>query len=314
MSAADFKTEEEILAKHRQEKKNLQVKIQSMKKSSPKGDKRKKKEICDTILSMEAELEAKHKAEIAEFISDPLKDDPTETKKEQEVCSQNATVDSEVTPNQRISRAQKRRNKKVEDEKERNKRISEQDELNKQGPRVRELETIKGLLRTMNLQIFNIPADGNCLYCAVNHQLKTTGRSVSDVNKLRKLTAQFMLDNRDDFLPFMYNEDEEPFDKNKFDSYCKEVATTKLWGGQLEIRALSNALRCPIKIIQATGPQTLQGERYDGVPLIITYHRHLYRLGEHYNSTLLIDNALQSAQDTDTDQTNDHEHQDNHET
>lgn len=258
-----------------------------MKKSAPKGDKRKKKEIGDSIAAMEAELEAKHQFELAEFTK------TTNNSKEFEQNDINISItqgDPDPDNEQpRVSRAQKRRNKKAEDEKERNKRISEQDELNKQGPRVREMETIKRVLRAMNLQIFNIPADGNCLYCAISHQLKTTDRIVQDVPKLRKLTAQFMLKNKDDFLPFMYNEDEEPFDENKFDSYCKEVASTKLWGGQLEIRALSNALQCPIKIIQATGPQTLQGERYDGLPLVITYHRHLYRLGEHYNSTIMVD-------------------------
>lgn len=225
MSAIDSITEKEIVVKQRQEKKNLQTRIQSMKKSAPKGDKRKKKEIGDIIAAMEAELEAKHQLELAELIKTPT---ATNTSQEFEQNDINISItqgDPDIEQ-PRVSRAQKRRNKKAEDEKERNKRISEQDELNKQGPRVREMETIKRVLRAMNLQIFNIPADGNCLYCAISHQLKTTDRIVQDVPKLRKLTAQFMLKNKDDFLPFMYNEDEEPFDENKFDSYCKEVTHT----------------------------------------------------------------------------------------
>jgi len=52
-------------------------------------------------------------------------------------------------------------------------------------------------------------------------------------------------------------------------------------------------LKCPIKIIQAIGPPTIQGEQFDGEPLILTYHRHLYRLGEHYNSTMTSDSLEQ---------------------
>ena len=37
--------------------------------------------------------------------------------------------------------------------------------------------------------------------------------------------------------------------------------------------------------IQAEGPVMQIGEDFPGEPLTITYHRHMYGLGEHYNST-----------------------------
>ncbi|CAH0557471.1 unnamed protein product [Brassicogethes aeneus] len=80
-------------------------------------------------------------------------------------------------------------------------------------------------------------------------------------------------------------DEEKTVNEDEFKKYCKDVATTKLWGGQLELKALSNILSCPIKVIQASGPPTIQGEGLDGPELILTYHRFLYRLGEHYNST-----------------------------
>lgn len=287
--------EEELLKKHRQEKKDLQAAIQSLKKSIPKGDKKKKKEISEEIAKLENDLDEKHKEELTSLKSTSVSEQNHDQSRDSENVSETAEQDTEhfnhedgVEMNTRVSRAQKRRNKKENEAKEREKRIAEQAEKNKEGPRARELNTIKQVLKSMNLKLHNIPADGNCLYLAVNHQLQVSGRSTQSVNELRKITADFMRKNKDEFLPFMCNEldESEIVSEEQFESYCKDVATTKLWGGQLELRALSNILKSPIKVIQAAGPPTLQGESFKGPELILTYHRHLYRLGEHYNSTI----------------------------
>ena len=47
--------------------------------------------------------------------------------------------------------------------------------------------------------------------------------------------------------------------------------------------ALSKALGCRIEVIQATGTPVTLGK--SGPLLTLTYHRHMYGLGEHYNST-----------------------------
>ncbi|CAG9863334.1 unnamed protein product [Phyllotreta striolata] len=285
----DNLTQEDLLKKHKQEKKDLQAKIQSLKKSAPKGDKKKKKEITEEIARLELELNEKHQQELDELCppaensieTDENRENETEEQPEQEELLDNNT-------STRTSRAQKRRNKKEAEAKEREKRIQEQSERNREGPRVLETNAIKQVLKSMNLKLHNIPADGNCLYLAVNHQLQVTGKSTRSVNDLRKTTADFMRQNKEDFLPFMCNEldESEIVSEEQFENYCKDVATTKLWGGQLELKALSNILKCPIKVIQAAGPPTLQGEQFKGDELILTYHRHLYRLGEHYNSTI----------------------------
>ncbi|XP_050515346.1 deubiquitinase OTUD6B-like [Diabrotica virgifera virgifera] len=289
MESADI-TEEDLLKKHRQEKKDLQSKIQALKKTVPKGDKKKKKEITEEIAKLELELDEKHRKELGEsnICSEQL-NISTENGEDESEMTEDQTVENGINST-RISRAQKRRNKKELEAKEREKRILEQAEKNKEGPRIVETNAIKQVLKTMNLKLHNIPADGNCLYLAVNHQLQVTGRPTKSVNDLRKVTADFMRQNKDDFLPFMCNEldESEVVSEEQFENYCKDVATTKLWGGQLELRALSNILTCPIKVIQAAGPPTLQGEQFKGQELILTYHRHLYRLGEHYNSTIPI--------------------------
>lgn len=277
---------EEILKRHKQERKELQSKIQSLKKTAPKG--KKKKEVADQIAELEREMEERHQQELSGLqIGDG---GGGETKQEEsggDVVEENVGgAGDETTGPIRVTRAQRRRNKKEIEEKERDKRIQEQEERNKTGPRIKEINTIKELLEGEGLQIYSIPADGNCLYCAVNHQLGVTGRDNYSVDKLREITANFMRENKDDFMPFMDNDSDEPITDQQFEEYCKNIETTKFWGGQIELKALSNALKCPIKIIQASGPPTIQGEDFPGPPLIVTYHRHLYRLGEHYNSTL----------------------------
>lgn len=272
--------EDELSKKHKKERKDLQAKIQALKKTATKGDKKKKKEVAEEIVRLEQELDHKQESELEHT---PTSVEPTENDDGQEEINS-----SYEEPTAKISRAQKRRNKKQVADKEREKRIAEQEETNKQGPRQIELSSIKEILQHEGLQIYNIPADGNCLYCAINHQLEVTGRESLNIAKLRKLTASFIRDNKDEFLPFMYNEDDGFVDESQFEKYCKDIANTKVWGGQLELTALSKILKCPIKVIQASAPFTVQGESFTGIPLTVTYHKHLYRLGEHYNSTTKI--------------------------
>lgn len=51
-------------------------------------------------------------------------------------------------------------------------------------------------------------SDGNCLYYAIEDQLKNRSLDVShNVNDLRRLTAEYMLKHSDEFLPFLTNHD-----------------------------------------------------------------------------------------------------------
>jgi OTU domain-containing protein 6 len=53
----------------------------------------------------------------------------------------------------------------------------------------------------------------------------------------------------------------------------------------LQLQALSVVLKRPIEVLQAEGAPVLLGEEFKPMlPIILTYHRHVYGLGEHYNS------------------------------
>ena len=53
----------------------------------------------------------------------------------------------------------------------------------------------------------------------------------------------------------------------------------------VQVAALSASLGRPIEVVQAEGAPVVLGAARPGGTLLITYHRHMYGLGEHYNST-----------------------------
>lgn len=267
-------------SKHRKEKKELQAKIQSIKKTI-KGDKTKKKELTIEIARMESDLEAKQKQELESVLPIELDDN----KNDFERLSINETESK-----QKVSKAQKRRDKKLQQEKDRQIEIKLQEEENFFGPRNKETQAIIKLLKDKKLKLFSIPSDGDCLYNSILHQLLTTKEKTVSIDELRQSVADHIRSNKDEFLPFMTNPDTfEMLNELEFEQYCHNIMSTKTWGGQLELRALSNTLKCPIEVIQAEPPNCIvQGDDFNGPPLIITYHRHIYKLGEHYNSTEIL--------------------------
>ena len=66
MSDEELDPREELLKNQRKEKKDLQAKIQALKKTASKGDKKKKKETNDEIIKLESDLAEKHKLELLE--------------------------------------------------------------------------------------------------------------------------------------------------------------------------------------------------------------------------------------------------------
>lgn len=284
--------EEQLLVRQKKERKELQAKIQALKKSASKGDKKKKKEVLEEIARLESDLDKKHADELATVEKNTENVQTNKQLNEPDTNQNDAeSVDgSDVAAedkNVRISRAQKRRDKKANEEKVRQAEISAQEELNKTGPRIVEFNTIKNILKKRNLMLHPIASDGNCLYNAVRQQLQVTGRMTEEVQTLRNKTADYIMQNKDSFIFYMTNPDTgDCLNDVEFQKYCNDLRNTAAWGGQIEISALSQILHVPIEVIQATGAPTIQGaDKFKGPNLIIVYHRHILSLGEHYNGT-----------------------------
>ncbi|XP_053676233.1 deubiquitinase OTUD6B [Anopheles nili] len=274
---------EEMMARHRKEKKDLQCKIQSMKKM--KVDKKKKKEILDEIANLEVEIEHRHAEELNRLNLSDAADRPTSQDGNEEPHNDN---DSNEKAEPRISKAQRRRDKKAQDNRERDAQIKQEEAiLQKNSPRILENNQINAILKKRGFISHTVPADGDCLYNAISHQLTQLGIGSHTVKDLRNLAADYIDANRDSLICYMSHPDTgDVLNPEEYAKYCQQVRATKAWGGEIEIKALSTILKCPIEIIQAVGPPTMHGEDHTkDRKLVLTYHRHMYSLGEHYNST-----------------------------
>ncbi|XP_032574624.1 deubiquitinase OTUD6B [Drosophila sechellia] len=289
---------EDIGARHRRERKDLQAKLQAMKKNAPKNNKNKRKEFLEEMARLEGELEQRHKAELkaAEAIEAPLvveavAKEPAE-KPETEVPDDDEIEDKEeqLAPNQRVSKAQKRRDKKAKEARAREAEIKTelQNAANQPTPKLIELQQITAKLSQRQLSLHNIPSDGDCLYQSIRHQLIVNALPGHSVQELREETANYVRAHKDSLISYMVHpETGELLNDQQFEQYCHDIAKTHAWGGHIELKAISSLLRVPIEVIQAEGAPTILGqEEFGGSPLIICYHRHIYQLGAHYNSTV----------------------------
>ncbi|XP_071765159.1 deubiquitinase OTUD6B isoform X2 [Centroberyx gerrardi] len=287
MEEGMIETSEELLAKqHRKEKKDLQAKIQSMKNAVPKNDKKRRKQLTEDIAKLEAELNQKHEEELGQLKT------TADTQVEEVVNGvESMTVEGEEQKEEvkqsRVSKAQKRRDKKAAQEKERDSRIAEAEVQNLQGVRHQEGLKLAQKLAQRQLQIREISSDGHCMYRAIEDQLvqRAMPELSLSLKELRSRTAEHMRSHADDFLPFLTNANTgDMYTTDEFEKYCSDVEHTAAWGGQLELRALTQVLHLPIEVIQADSPTIKIGEEYDGNPITLIYMRHAYGLGEHYNS------------------------------
>lgn len=192
----------------------------------------------------------------------------------------------------RVSKAQKRRDAKASKKAEQLKRIEETEKLDEHKDRRVEQDKLASLLGRINLRIHNIDADGDCLYRAIEHQL---GLDTSDSEgylshqELRDKTSEYMLDHSEKFIPFLSNDKGDSMSLEEYENYCSRISKTKEWGGHLELTAISELTKKPIHIYQAENktpiiiePQTKTNKR----PILLSFHKHLYHLGEHYNSLI----------------------------
>ncbi|XP_069320365.1 OTU domain-containing protein 6A [Eulemur rufifrons] len=263
-----------MVRRHHREKKELQARIQAMKNSVPKSDKKKRKQLLQDAARLEAELAQKHKQELEKF-----QENFPSSSNLASIPEDMAKMNLENEPPQ-TTKAQKRRERRAAQERERQERIMEAEVEHRSSISRNEEEKLTMILRARNLEMKDIPADGHCMFRAIQDQL---GFSTT-VENLRFRAADYMQKHVEDFLPFLCNpETGDACGHDDFLSYCRSIMCTA-WGGQLELRALSHVLQTPIEVIQANSPVVVIGEEYKKKPLILVYLRYACSLGEHYNS------------------------------
>lgn len=278
---------EDLETRHRKENKELQASIMTLKKSVPKGDKRKKKEITAEIALLESQLKGKHAAEIAQFNQQSNAATTATITMSQDAETNDNTLDlaqGNEPGSKKMSKAKRRLQRRAEEQK----RLQEEAEREADGMvdfSSVETDAIERAIASESLCIHQIRADGHCLYSAFADQLAVAHGQTDTYSNMRSRAANYMRNHRDDFLPFMAHANGDLFTSEDFDTYCDQIEASTEWGGQQEIIALSHSLQFPVLIYQSDAPVLRIGEEYGTKePLRLSYHKHAYGLGEHYNS------------------------------
>lgn len=290
---------DELLARHRREQKELQNQITALKKQATKKTRKLVNSKCSDL---QYSLDERHRKEIQELegptdeltpdmllklaISpDDTSSNPagTELAKEPESSSAPATptASTSTSGGRKRNRAKERlakRNAEIEAIKQQAREEAE----NSIDYRQIELDSMGKILVHNRLSVHDIRPDGHCLFALVAHQLQQRHNTEVGVEELRKTAGEQIRQNKDDYLPFLF--DPETMQLRDIDEYLKELEETAMWGSDMEIHALAQAYECPIRVFQAGAAPIVFNENGPNAELKVGFYRHSYGLGEHYNS------------------------------
>lgn len=312
MTTATYETMQELTARHRKERKDLQNRITSMKKQATKST---RKEVNSKCIALEAELNERHQTDlknhnndnqIEEDLRDGIREDAEDITPETLLLQLQLENDvkkpisgsktDEPLPQQTKRRINRQRLKiaKREAEIARMKQEAQVEASQQPNLKLIEQEQLEQLCAMKNLDIHVINPDGHCLFASILDQLQTRHIDIESVDstesiysnlevmKLRKLACDYMREHENDFTPFLVDESTGVLKDLK--QYASEMETTAVWGGELEILALAHVFNCPIRIIMSGRADHVVNENGSKPELKLIYYKHTYALGEHYNS------------------------------
>ena len=292
---------EEVLKRHHQEQRDLQARVTQKKRSATK---KTRKGVNDECEELERRLKERQAAELSGLTGGSLADngnedgpvsDPEHAEQDNKKSLEDAVNGLSVS-NGPETQEDPSQGKKPNRQKARlTRRAAKQEAAVAQAAseaaalpdrREQELATMNREFKTRGLKEKDIRPDGHCLYSALADQLTVQGLSIvtdsvspekPDYKVVRRVAADFIAKNPDDFSPFL----EEPLEQ-----YIDKVRDTAEWGGQLELSALARAYGVNINVLQADGrvEKIEAGTGASEKSIWLAYYRHTYGLGEHYNS------------------------------
>jgi OTU domain-containing protein 6 len=296
---------EDLLAKHRREKRDLQARITQKKKNATK---KTRKGVNDECERSERELAEKQQAEVdqlepkdarLESAVDGLKldeldeeaiDGPVTETAEVQVGPANGDFTDGPARSKKPNRQKARLARRAAEQQAQAVAAAAEAE-NMPDLRDQEISSMKKQMETRGLVETMIRPDGHCLFSACAHsmspeQVSKSGPKKEPYQNVRYAAAEFMVANPDDFAPYM----EEPLE-----SYVQKIRDTAEWGGQLELQAISRAYSININVLQADGRVEKIScgteKAADTHAVWVAYYRHTFGLGEHYNALKKVDKS-----------------------
>ncbi|AGO10491.1 AaceriABR039Wp [[Ashbya] aceris (nom. inval.)] len=301
-----------VLARHRKEKKDLQNQVTGLKKQASKKNRKQVNARCEEL---SRELEERHARELGELENGgdgekaaDMADDASVTPEEllaqlelEQPAAAAAPAPQAATGGRRGNRRKEklaRREAEVERMKaEAAAEAAEQPDLKKG-----EEAVLQRLCSAAGLRAVDIQPDGHCLFASLLDQLKARHAESAcdpycfpqsyegprciaemDVWSLRRLACCHVREHHDDFVPYLF--DEQSLELQDVATYTAAIENSAKWGGEIELLALSQVLRCCISVLMA-GRSTHRVNEQGAVnpELKLVYYKHSYALGEHYNS------------------------------
>jgi OTU domain-containing protein 6 len=289
MTGATESERASILARHADEREAFAKDADKARARIPRKERARRARLAEDLDAGAAALAARHAEELAESGIEL----PAVAAGEDVVPSSappgfglSEAADGKQNP-RKESKAARRRRQKAEADAESERRVAVEKAGMGPSERLRETDVIVAQLAPRGLRIRDIPPDGHCLYAALADQLRETSEEgvVRNVAALRAVAAEELLAERAEYLPFLESVE---CDDVKYEAYCKKLRTEAVWGGQVELRALSNALRRRVEVFAAGMPVLITGEEFSSeAPLRLSFHRQYYNLGDHYNSVVV---------------------------
>ena len=150
-----------------------------------------------------------------------------------------------------------------------------------------EQTAVATVLASLQLAVVPVPADGDCLFTALAHQLGTVAHprasAVSTASAMRQALGAAIAAAWDDYAPFAIDDDGNGLTA---EAYRANLEGT-MWGGDLELKAASELFHVGIRVVTADGPHVVEPpEGAEGAALLtVAFYRHRYALGAHYEAT-----------------------------
>lgn len=250
----------------------------------------------------------KYRSDLKEYLESQQKGEIMEMKRILDVSEEDLEAQKKAQQEKKQQQAEKKRQKELEKKLEREKLMREA-ENNPNSAKNLEIKAIEEVLSQNQQRIKEVDADGNCLYRAIADQihyiklplvnllkqrlelgldleqgleLRIDEDETIDYQTIRKICAFSIRKYKDHFLPFLgIDEDEE------FEHYVRKVESSFEWGGQIELQAFSSITGIAIRVVQSGNPSIILIQPFDkegDFTITLSYHKHYYSLGAHYNS------------------------------